>query len=67
MNIANYPLDRIIKRKGIPKNEVAERMGLTRQMLHQIIKNPKRMRIDQAEMLAEITGYNIVSIVRMVL
>lgn len=55
-------LDNIIESKGLKYDYVAEQMGISRQRLYDIRKDPTTMGIDQMEELAFILNVNFTDI-----
>lgn len=48
------PLALYIRESGLTIKEVADQMGVTRMRLHQIIRDPSRMRVEQVVRLSHI-------------
>lgn len=57
------PLALFIRKSGLTIKEVADEMNITRMRMHQIIRDPSRMRIEQAARLAKIIGQPLCTIV----
>lgn len=52
----NQALDNLISQKGYSFEEVATKMGMTRQRLHQLRQEPYKMNVMHMEKLADIIG-----------
>ena len=56
MQTTNEKFDELILSKGYSFDEVAKKMGITRQRLFQLRQRPERMGLLHMEMLSEIIG-----------
>ena len=56
MRTTNEEFDELILSKGYSFDEVAKKMGITRQRLFQLRQRPERMGLLHMEMLSEIIG-----------
>ena len=57
----------MVARSGKTRDEIAQKMGITRMQLYRLLTNPKRMRIDQMLQLSQILGKSpryIISLIR---
>lgn len=60
-------LNSLVSRSGKTRDEIAQKMGITRMQLYRLLTNPKRMRVDQLLQLSQLLGKSpryIISLVR---
>lgn len=60
-------LNNLVSRSGKTRDEIAQKMGITRMQLYRLLTNPRRMRIDQLLQLSQLLGKSpryIISLIR---
>lgn len=60
-------LNNLVTRSGKTRDEIAQKMGITRMQLYRLLTNPRRMRIDQLLQLSQLLGKSpryIISLIR---
>ncbi len=54
IQIERYPLDKLIKKSNVTKNDIATALKMSRMGLYKMIKNPDKIRVGQIETLAKL-------------